>query len=69
MAAAFQHKHGIQTHPNGRVTNIPRGMLNDQFGMAGLLTFLRAIETDPGIVALALGHDLTTLGLNLNAQE
>jgi CCR4-NOT transcription complex subunit 2 len=44
-------------------------MLNDQFGMAGLLTFLRAIETDPGIVALALGHDLTTLGLNLNAQE
>lgn len=44
-------------------------MLNDQFGMAGLLTFLRAIENDPAIVALALGHDLTTLGLNLNAPE
>lgn len=49
--------------------NIPAGMLNDQFGMAGLLTFLRAIESDPAIVALALGHDLTTLGLNLNSTE
>ncbi|VDN07405.1 unnamed protein product [Thelazia callipaeda] len=53
----------------GTVKNIPAGMLNDQFGMAGLLTFLRAIETDPAIVALALGHDLTTLGLNLNSSE
>lgn len=44
-------------------------MLADQFGMAGLLTFLRAIELDPQIVGLALGHDLTNLGLNLNAPE
>jgi CCR4-NOT transcription complex subunit 2 len=51
------------------VTGIPAEMLNDQFGMAGLLTCLRAIENDPKIVALALGHDLTTLGLNLNAPE
>uniref|UniRef100_A0A914USZ5 Uncharacterized protein n=1 Tax=Plectus sambesii TaxID=2011161 RepID=A0A914USZ5_9BILA len=64
-----QPKSGIQTHSDGRVTGIPAGMLNDQFGMAGLLTFLRAIENDPAIVALALGHDLTTLGLNLNAPE
>jgi len=62
-------KSGIQTSSDGQVTGIPCGMLNDQFGMAGLLTFLRAIENDPGIVALALGHDLTTLGLNLNATE
>jgi CCR4-NOT transcription complex subunit 2 len=62
-------KSGIQTHSDGRVTGIPAGMLNDQFGMAGLLTFLRAIENDPNIVALALGHDLTTLGLNLNAPD
>ncbi|MCP9261576.1 CCR4-NOT transcription complex subunit 2 [Dirofilaria immitis] len=54
---------------NGTVKNIPAGMLSDQFGMAGLLTFLRAIESDPAIVALALGHDLTTLGLNLNSTE
>jgi hypothetical protein len=30
--------------------------------MAGLLTFLRTIESDPSIVALALGYDLTNLG-------
>ncbi|EJD76047.1 CCR4-NOT transcription complex subunit 2 [Loa loa] len=62
-------KTGIQTFPDGTVKNIPVGMLSDQFGMAGLLTFLRAIESDPAIVALALGHDLTTLGLNLNSTE
>ncbi|KAL3994221.1 NOT2 / NOT3 / NOT5 family protein [Acanthocheilonema viteae] len=62
-------KAGIQTFPDGTVKNIPAGMLSDQFGMAGLLTFLRAIESDPAIVALALGHDLTTLGLNLNSTE
>lgn len=62
-------KTGIQTFPDGTVKNIPASMLNDQFGMAGLLTFLRAIESDPAIVALALGHDLTTLGLNLNSPE
>jgi len=53
----------------GNVSNIPPGMISDQFGMVGLLTMLRAIEIDPTIVSLALGHDLTTLGLNLNAPE
>ena len=50
------------------MTSIPPGMLNDQFGMAGLVTYLRAVD-NPAIVALALGHDLTTLGLNLNLSE
>ncbi len=49
--------------------NIPLGMVTDQFGMIGLLTFIRAAETDPGMVHLALGSDLTTLGLNLNSPE
>ncbi len=53
----------------GKVTNIPLGMVTDQFGMIGLLTFIRAAETDPGMVHLALGSDLTTLGLNLNSPE
>jgi hypothetical protein len=44
-------------------------MLNDQYGMVGLLTFLRALESDPTIVALALGSDLTNLGLNLNSSK
>ncbi|XP_061523438.1 CCR4-NOT transcription complex subunit 2-like isoform X2 [Phycodurus eques] len=64
-----QHKKGIQVLPDGRVTNIPVGMVTDQFGMIGLLTFIRAAETDPGTVHLALGSDLTALGLNLNSPE
>lgn len=51
------------------MTNIPSGMVTDQFGMIGLLAFIRAAETDPGMVHLALGSDLTTLGLNLNSPE
>ncbi|XP_064490312.1 CCR4-NOT transcription complex subunit 2-like isoform X2 [Ornithodoros turicata] len=64
-----QVKRGIQTSKDGTVTNIPAGMVTDQFGMVGLLTFIRAAETDPNLVSLALGSDLTTLGLNLNSPE
>ncbi|KAL5484124.1 hypothetical protein EMCRGX_G020572 [Ephydatia muelleri] len=49
--------------------SIPPGMVQDQFGMMGLLTFIRGAETDPNLVSLALGSDLTTLGLNLNSPE
>ncbi|XP_064629756.1 CCR4-NOT transcription complex subunit 2-like isoform X2 [Lineus longissimus] len=62
-------KRMIQTHPDGTVSNIPIGMVTDQFGMVGLLTFIRAAETDPNLVALAPGIDLTTLGLNLNSPD
>lgn len=62
-------KRGIQTNKDGRVTNIPANMVMDQFGMVGLLAFIRAAETDPNLVSLALGTDLTTLGLNLNSSE
>ncbi|KAI0226530.1 hypothetical protein LSAT2_022949 [Lamellibrachia satsuma] len=64
-----QRKQGIHTHPDGTISNIPPGMVGDQFGMVGLLTFIRAAETDPNLVALAPGIDLTTLGLNLNSPE
>merc|ERR1719228_2661965 len=63
-----QSRKGIQTSPEGLVTNIPPNMVVDQFGMIGLLTFIRAAETDPNLVSLALGADLTTLGLNLNSE-
>jgi len=62
-------KRGIVTSPEGKVTNIPASMVNDQFGMVGLLTFIRVAETDPNLVSLALGFDLTALGLNLNATD
>ncbi|GMS84783.1 hypothetical protein PENTCL1PPCAC_6958 [Pristionchus entomophagus] len=64
---------GILTHisdglMSGVCANIPPSMLADQFGMAGLLTYLRQAE-NPSIVSLALGTDLTTLGLNLNLND
>lgn len=64
-----QLKRGIQTSKDGRVTNIPPGMVADQFGMVGLLTFIRAAESDPSLVSLALGIDLGTLKLDLNSTE
>lgn len=64
-----QTPRGIQTSPSGMISNIPKGMVTDQFGMIGLLTFIRAAETEPNLVTLALGSDLTTLGLNLNSPE
>jgi len=68
LAKSQQSRKGIQTSPDGLVTNIPANMVVDQFGMIGLLTFIRAAETDPNLVSLALGADLTTLGLNLNSE-
>lgn len=62
-------KNGILTFADGKVTNIPGSMVSDQFGIVGLLTFIRAAETDPNLVSLALGQDLTALGLNLNSPD
>ncbi|XP_053615521.1 regulator of gene activity isoform X2 [Plodia interpunctella] len=62
-------KQGIQTDADGKVTNIPDTMIPNQFGIVGLLTFIRAAETDPSLVSLALGQDLTALGLNLNSPD
>jgi len=68
-AANARSGRGIQTHPDGKVTNIPAGMVLDQFGMVGLLTFIRTAEQDAQLAQLAMGSDLTTLGLNLNSPE
>merc|ERR1719410_2197072 len=42
LAKSQQSRKGIQTSPDGLVTNIPANMVVDQFGMIGLLTFIRA---------------------------
>ena len=44
----------------GIITNIPKHMVTDQFGMIGLLTFIRAAETEPNLVTLALGRFVIT---------
>lgn len=60
---------GVQITNDGHVTNIPRSMVSDQFGMIGLLAFLRAAETDPNLASVTFGTDLTALGLNLTAPD
>jgi len=40
---------------------------NDRYGLMGLLNVIRM--TDPNMTTLALGTDLTMLGLNLNSSE
>lgn len=59
----------MTTHPDGLVTNIPDGMLTDQYGMAGLLAYLRAINIDDSLVPIIIGYDLTDFGMDLDSKE
>lgn len=59
---------GIQSTADGHFTQIPATMLNDSFGMAGLLAAIRSTVTEPGATQLVFGEDLTTYGLDLAAQ-
>lgn len=54
---------------DGGVLNIPSSMIDDQFGIMGLLTIIRAAEANPGLRSLTLGEDLSNLGLNLESSE
>ncbi|KAL3818103.1 hypothetical protein ACJIZ3_004008 [Penstemon smallii] len=42
-------------------------LLSDQYGMLGLLNIIKVVN--PATTSLALGLDLTTLGMNLNSPE
>jgi hypothetical protein len=42
-------------------------MLCDQYGIVGLLAFLKGLDQYPGLSTLSLGTDITKLGLNMNA--
>jgi len=63
-----QHKRGIQTSPDGPVTNIPSSMMTNPFGITGLLQWVRASEDMPDLTELVMGSDLRELGLNLNTE-
>lgn len=62
-------KKGIIISPDGRIKNVPPNMLLDQFGIVGLLAYLRSTDREKDSYTLALGTDLTALGLNLNSNE
>lgn len=67
--ASESTKEGGQITGENCMANIPPGMVKDQFGMIGLLAFLRAAETDPSLASVTLGTDLTALGLKISASE
>ncbi|VDM45862.1 unnamed protein product [Toxocara canis] len=50
-------------------SHVPVGVLRDQFGLLGLHSFVKGIQEDPRSVALAIGEDLTTLGIDLLNQK
>ena len=52
----------------GLVTNIPPSMVKDQFGLIGVLTFIRAAQSDPNLVSLAMGANLQMEGMNVNSE-
>ncbi|TNN14710.1 CCR4-NOT transcription complex subunit 2 [Schistosoma japonicum] len=55
---------GIQLLPNHLVTNIPKNMICDQFGMLGLLKLIRVGDYDATLNMLAPGLDLSALHRN-----
>jgi len=65
-SAMSQYEQFVQrTQPSVPVKN--KSFLTDRYGLLGLLSVLRM--TDPDLTVLALGTDLTALGLNLNSPE
>lgn len=59
----------VQQHAAGKLPGVPGAPSPppDRFGLLGLLSVIRM--TDPDLTTLALGTDLTTLGLNLNSPD
>uniref|UniRef100_A0A0M3IFI0 NOT2_3_5 domain-containing protein n=2 Tax=Ascaris TaxID=6251 RepID=A0A0M3IFI0_ASCLU len=60
---------GLQLEPNGQANQALMGPLNDQFGLLGLLAYVRGAREDPMNVSLAVGEDLTAFGLGVQNEE
>ena len=62
---------GINTNPTGEVASSPAQQVllspADRFGLVGLLSIIKM--QDPDLSMLALGADLSKLGLNMNSTE
>ncbi|EDV50633.1 CCR4-NOT transcription complex subunit 2 [Drosophila erecta] len=67
-STASTNAQGIRSTGDCKFTNIPATMLDDRFGIIGLLAAMRTTHTDPGATQLVFGEDLTTYGLDLAAQ-
>lgn len=59
---------GSQSHRDQGIKSMQTAQApSDPYGLLGLLSVIRM--SDPDLTSLALGIDLTTLGLNLNSAE
>lgn len=59
---------GNQSHRDQGIKSMQTAQApSDPYGLLGLLSVIRM--SDPDLTSLALGIDLTTLGLNLNSAE
>lgn len=72
LGAHQQQQMGATSHLAGKEGGLRPGQMlqqssHDQFGLLGLLSVIRMSDAD--LTTLALGTDLTTLGLNLNSRE
>ncbi|KAH7643795.1 CCR4-NOT transcription complex subunit 2 [Dermatophagoides farinae] len=59
----------INVSKDGMVTNIPPGMLTDQYGIAGLMAMLHQANSNPNLFALTIGYDVTALNMNLGTKD
>lgn len=57
----------LQVQPAKQQNSASLNAQPDRFGLLGLLSVIRM--TDPDLTTLALGTDLTTLGLHLNSSD
>ena len=48
---------------------VPPGLVTNPFGMTGISLFLNSMSSRNGLFGLALGHDLTNFGLDVNSRE
>lgn len=60
---------GVHITKDGHIANIPPGMLNDHYGMAGLVALLQSTESNQNLFSIAIGCDISTINLNLKSKE
>jgi CCR4-NOT transcription complex subunit 2 len=67
LGAGVVRRPGFEGSSGAPKGGVPSPAAGDRFGLSGLLNVIQM--TNPDLNTLALGTDLTTLGLNLNSNE
>lgn len=62
-------KTSIHITKDGHFANIPPGMMNDQYGIAGMMAMLQQADSNPNTYALTIGYDISAINMNLSSKE